>query len=150
MATRKKEDEPKSFEDAMQRLDAIVAKLEEDKLPLEEMLASYEEGVALARRADPEDLPATGIGRRNEPVRAVTRTEPRAAEAAQRLERQVRDVDVQDHSAIERRHQQPLYDEAGDPRRSGEIGLARHGPPQRERDRRQTEEATLDGGGDRT
>ena len=49
MATRKKEDEPKSFEDAMQRLDAIVAKLEEDKLPLEEMLASYEEGVALAR-----------------------------------------------------------------------------------------------------
>ena len=49
MATRKKEDEPKSFEDAMQRLDAIVAKLEDDKLPLEEMLASYEEGVALAR-----------------------------------------------------------------------------------------------------
>ena len=49
MATRKKEDEPKSFEDAMQRLDAIVAKLEDDKLPREEMLASYEEGVALAR-----------------------------------------------------------------------------------------------------
>jgi exodeoxyribonuclease VII small subunit len=49
MATRKKEDEPKSFEDAMQRLDAIVAKLEEDKLPLEEMLARYGEGVALAR-----------------------------------------------------------------------------------------------------
>lgn len=33
----------------MARLDAIVAKLEEDKLPLEEMLARYEEGVALAR-----------------------------------------------------------------------------------------------------
>jgi len=33
----------------MQRLDAIVAKLEEDKLPLEEMLSRYEEGVALAR-----------------------------------------------------------------------------------------------------
>ena len=49
MATRKKEDAPKSFEDAMSRLDAIVAKLEEDKLPLDEMLAHYEEGVALAR-----------------------------------------------------------------------------------------------------
>ena len=49
MAARKKEETPKSFEDAMARLDAIVAKLEEDKLPLEEMLARYEEGVALAR-----------------------------------------------------------------------------------------------------
>ncbi len=33
----------------MAHLDTIVAKLEEDKLPLEEMLARYEEGVALAR-----------------------------------------------------------------------------------------------------
>jgi exodeoxyribonuclease VII small subunit len=49
MAARKKDDEPKSFEDAMARLDAIVAKLEEDKLPLDEMLAHYEEGVTLAR-----------------------------------------------------------------------------------------------------
>jgi exodeoxyribonuclease VII small subunit len=49
MPARKKEEEPKSFEDAMARLDTIVAKLEEDKLPLEEMLARYEEGVALAR-----------------------------------------------------------------------------------------------------
>ncbi len=49
MATRKKDEEPRSFEDAMKQLDAIVAKLEEDKLPLEEMIARYEEGVALAR-----------------------------------------------------------------------------------------------------
>lgn len=49
MAARKKEESPTSFEDAMARLDAIVAKLEEDKLPLEEMLAVYEEGVTLAR-----------------------------------------------------------------------------------------------------
>jgi exodeoxyribonuclease VII small subunit len=49
MAARKKDEEPKNFEDAMSRLDAIVAKLEEDKLPLDEMLARYEEGVALAR-----------------------------------------------------------------------------------------------------
>ena len=49
MAPRKKEESPQSFEDAMARLDAIVAKLEEDKLPLEEMLAVYEEGVTLAR-----------------------------------------------------------------------------------------------------
>ena len=33
----------------MARLDAIVAQLEEDKLPLEEMLSRYEEGVALAQ-----------------------------------------------------------------------------------------------------
>jgi exodeoxyribonuclease VII small subunit len=49
MPARKKEETPKTFEDAMQRLDAIVAKLEEDQLPLEEMIANYEEGVALAR-----------------------------------------------------------------------------------------------------
>ena len=49
MPARKKDETPQSFEDAMARLDAIVAKLEEDKLPLEEMLAVYEEGVSLAR-----------------------------------------------------------------------------------------------------
>jgi len=49
MPARKKDETPQSFEDAMARLDAIVAKLEEDKLPLDEMLARYEEGVALAR-----------------------------------------------------------------------------------------------------
>lgn len=49
MPARKKEEEPKSFEDAMARLDAIVAELEEDKLPLEQMLARYDEGVTLAR-----------------------------------------------------------------------------------------------------
>ena len=49
MPSRKKDEEPKSFEEAMARLDAIVAELEEDKLPLEQMLARYEEGVALAR-----------------------------------------------------------------------------------------------------
>jgi exodeoxyribonuclease VII small subunit len=49
MPARKKDEEPKNFEDAMARLDAIVAELEEDKLPLEEMLARYEEGVTLAR-----------------------------------------------------------------------------------------------------
>ncbi|MFZ4483722.1 MAG: exodeoxyribonuclease VII small subunit [Chthoniobacterales bacterium] len=48
---RKKEpaEAPRSFEEAMRELDAIVAQLEEDKLPLEDMLARYEEGVALAR-----------------------------------------------------------------------------------------------------
>lgn len=40
------------FEDAMKRLDAIVAKLEEDKLPLEEMITLYEEGVTLARQCN--------------------------------------------------------------------------------------------------
>jgi exodeoxyribonuclease VII small subunit len=49
MPARKKDEEPQNFEDAMARLDAVVGKLEEDKLPLDEMLARYEEGVALAR-----------------------------------------------------------------------------------------------------
>ncbi len=33
----------------MKRLDEIVAELEDDKLPLDEMIARYEEGVTLAR-----------------------------------------------------------------------------------------------------
>lgn len=33
----------------MHRLDEIVAKLEEDKLPLDDMIALYEEGTLLAR-----------------------------------------------------------------------------------------------------
>lgn len=49
MPARKKDENPPNFEDAMRRLDVIVAKLEEDKLPLDEMLSVYEEGVALAR-----------------------------------------------------------------------------------------------------
>ncbi len=33
----------------MKRLDEIVAELEDDKLPLDDMIARYEEGVTLAR-----------------------------------------------------------------------------------------------------
>lgn len=40
---------PEDFESSMKRLDEIVAQLEEDKLPLEKMIALYEEGVQLAR-----------------------------------------------------------------------------------------------------
>ncbi len=41
-------DEP-SFEDALQRLDEIVAGMEEGQLSLESMIASYEEGVSLLK-----------------------------------------------------------------------------------------------------
>jgi exodeoxyribonuclease VII small subunit len=44
-----KQDAPRSFEDSMRRLDEIVEQLEEDKLPLDKMIALYEEGVSLAR-----------------------------------------------------------------------------------------------------
>jgi exodeoxyribonuclease VII small subunit len=44
-----KQDAGRSFEDSMKRLDEIVEQLEEDKLPLDIMIALYEEGVALAR-----------------------------------------------------------------------------------------------------
>ncbi len=37
-----------TFEEAFQRLDEVVRKLEQGDLPLEESLALYEEGVSLA------------------------------------------------------------------------------------------------------
>ncbi len=42
---RKKE----KFEEALQKLEAIVAQMEEGDLPLEETLKAFEEGVKLAR-----------------------------------------------------------------------------------------------------
>ena len=42
---RKKE----KFEEALQKLEAIVTQMEEGDLPLEEMLKAFEEGVRLAR-----------------------------------------------------------------------------------------------------
>lgn len=38
-----------SFEDAMESLDSIVASLEGERLPLEEMVSSYEQGMKLLR-----------------------------------------------------------------------------------------------------
>ena len=38
------------FEDALQRLEEIVDRLETGELPLEDSLKVFEEGVALARR----------------------------------------------------------------------------------------------------
>lgn len=45
---RKKEGEP-SFEDAMERLDEIVSSMEGERMSLEAMVRSYEEGVSLLR-----------------------------------------------------------------------------------------------------
>jgi exodeoxyribonuclease VII small subunit len=45
----KAEAEP-SFEDALERLEAIVDRLESGELPLEDALAAFEEGVSLSRR----------------------------------------------------------------------------------------------------
>jgi len=38
-----------SFEQAMERLEEIVAQMEGDRLPLDEMVASYEEGMRLLK-----------------------------------------------------------------------------------------------------
>jgi exodeoxyribonuclease VII small subunit len=43
-------DEAPSFEAALQRLEALVERLEQGDLELEAALAAFEEGVALARR----------------------------------------------------------------------------------------------------
>ena len=48
-----KKSEPKkdgtTFETSIERLEAIVGQMESDKLPLEELLARYEEGVKLVK-----------------------------------------------------------------------------------------------------
>jgi len=43
-----------SFESALERLEAIVERLEGGELPLEQALAAFEEGVALSRRCTAE------------------------------------------------------------------------------------------------
>jgi len=52
MATRRAGDEPAEprFEASLASLEAVVAKLESGELELEQALAAFEEGVALARR----------------------------------------------------------------------------------------------------
>ena len=42
--------EPDSFEAALARLEALVERLERGELPLEDALATFEEGVGLTRR----------------------------------------------------------------------------------------------------
>lgn len=51
----------------MKRLDEIVAKLEEDKLPLEDMITLYEEGVTLARHCGEK------LEKAEQKVRLITR-----------------------------------------------------------------------------
>ena len=41
--------EPQTFETAIERLEGIVAEMESDKLPLEDLLKRYEEGIKLVR-----------------------------------------------------------------------------------------------------
>ena len=41
-----------SFEEALGRLNTLVEKLESGDLPLEEMVAAFEQGVKLSRRCD--------------------------------------------------------------------------------------------------
>jgi exodeoxyribonuclease VII small subunit len=43
-----------SFESALERLEAIVDRLESGELPLEQALAAFEEGVTLSRRCAAE------------------------------------------------------------------------------------------------
>ena len=40
---------PSTFEEAMERLDAITMRMEQENLPLEEMMALYKEGLALQK-----------------------------------------------------------------------------------------------------
>ncbi len=52
MATKQpapKSGEPQTFETAMERLEHIVEEMESDKLPLEDLLKRYEEGIQLVK-----------------------------------------------------------------------------------------------------
>lgn len=49
MSKPTRQTEELSFEDAMQRLDEIVGAMETDRMPLEEMICSYEEGITLLK-----------------------------------------------------------------------------------------------------
>lgn len=49
MGTKTEPPEESSFESVMGRLEEIVEKMEAQKMPLEELLVSYEEGVKLAK-----------------------------------------------------------------------------------------------------
>ena len=40
---------PSTFEEAMERLDAITMRMEQENLPLEEMMALYKEGLELQK-----------------------------------------------------------------------------------------------------
>ena len=51
MATTKKQ-ETKSFEQGLSRLDEIIALLEKDHVPLDELMSLYEEGIGLLRRCN--------------------------------------------------------------------------------------------------
>ncbi|MBU5594806.1 exodeoxyribonuclease VII small subunit [Amphibacillus sp. MSJ-3] len=45
-------EEEKSFEEAMSELEAIIKKLEEADVPLEEAISYYEKGMALSKLCD--------------------------------------------------------------------------------------------------
>ncbi|MGS2720914.1 exodeoxyribonuclease VII small subunit [Paraglaciecola aestuariivivens] len=49
--TTKKKAESLSFEQSMQELEALVTKMEQGDLPLEEALQSFERGIELARQS---------------------------------------------------------------------------------------------------
>ena len=49
MSDEERQPDELSFEDAMESLESIVSSLEGERLPLEEMLQSYERGVKLLR-----------------------------------------------------------------------------------------------------
>lgn len=52
MATARKTDKTPNFETALQKLEAIVKKLEEEEIPLEASLQYFEEGQALVRACE--------------------------------------------------------------------------------------------------
>ncbi len=99
-----------------------------------------------ARGADPVHHLAARILDLHDALGLVTLAEPGDLDAAQRLERDVRHVDVEQHRMLDRLGLEPPDDVAGNARRSGKVapGLAR----ERQRHRRDAEEKTLGGRGD--
>nr|WP_186338924.1 exodeoxyribonuclease VII small subunit [Mariprofundus sp. NF] len=52
VVSSKKETDELSFEQALEQMTSLVAKLESGELPLEESVAAFEQGVKLSRRCE--------------------------------------------------------------------------------------------------
>ena len=93
-------DNPPSFEEAMQRLEQIVEAMESERLPLEAMLSSYEEGMQLLglcrRRMDEAKL-------RVEQIQSgeLVRSEAQGVEPAKPATRSARRRSTSDSAAEE-------------------------------------------------
>lgn len=99
MSTQAKKAAPETkFEDAMQRLEEIVEKMESGDLPLEELIVRYEEGMKLVKvcqdRLTAAEQRIEIITRNNAGKPVVQKFEPAVAVTPPETQGEEKDVDV--------------------------------------------------------